>query len=311
MLGRSVAERLRSAGPHSLVHPAIVEVVRAADLFVLNLECCISERGRPWPRTDKPFFFRAPPAAVEFLTHLGVDCVTLANNHALDFGEEALLDTFEFLSSAGIGWVGAGPDLERARTPVVLTAPNGFRVALIGVTDHPEDFAAGPDRPGVAYAALWTKTPDWLLALVRTAGDRADAVAVTSHWGPNMTPEPVPHVRRSARELVHAGATLIAGHSAHVFHGVQGRVIFDLGDFLDDYAVDPVLRNDLGLLFLVTLDERGPSRVEAIPIALDFCFTRLANQEEASWISSRFREACRALGTEVREVAGRLVIDAA
>jgi poly-gamma-glutamate synthesis protein (capsule biosynthesis protein) len=300
-----------AAGPHSLVHPAIVEVVRAADLVVLNLECCVSERGQPWPRPDKPFFFRAPPMALDFLAHLGVDCVTLANNHALDFGEQALLDTFEFLSSAGIGWVGAGPDLERARRPVVLTAPNGFRVALIGVTDHPGDFAAEPDRPGVAYAALWTETPDWLLALVRTAGDGSDAVAVTPHWGPNMTPEPVPHVRRAARELALGGATLIAGHSAHVFHGVQGRVLFDLGDFLDDYAVDPVLRNDLGLLFLVTLDERGPSRIEAIPLALDFCLTRPANEEEASWISRRFGEACRAMGTEIREEAGRLVIDSA
>jgi poly-gamma-glutamate capsule biosynthesis protein CapA/YwtB (metallophosphatase superfamily) len=311
MLGRGVGERLRAAGPHSLVHPAIVEVVRAADLFVLNLECCISERGQPWPRPDKPFFFQAPPAAVDFLAYLGVDCVTLANNHALDFGEEALLDTFELLSSAGIGWVGAGPDLERARRPVVLTAPNGFRVALIGVTDHPDDFAAAPDRPGVAFAPLWTETPDWLLALVRTASDRGDAVAVTPHWGPNMTPEPVSHVRRAARELILGGATLIAGHSAHVFHGVQGRVLFDLGDFLDDYAVDPGLRNDLGLLFLVTLDERGPSRIEAIPLALDFCFTRPANEVEATWIARRFGEACRAMGTDVREDAGRLLIDAA
>ena len=79
-----------------------------------------------------------------------------------------------------------------------------------------------------------------------------------------MTSAPVGHVRRAATALVGAGATLVAGHSAHVPHGVAGPVLYDLGDF-DDYRVDPRLRNDLGLLFLVTLDGRGPVRLEALP----------------------------------------------
>ena len=306
MLGRSVAERLRVSPPESLVHPDVVEAARRADLFVLNLECCVSDRGTQWPRPDKPFFFRAPPAAVRTLTHLGIDCVTLANNHALDYGEEALLDTFEHLTTAGIQWVGAGPHVERARRPVVIES-NGFRLAVLGVTDHPEDFAAGPESPGVAYADLWNEVPSWLVEAVAEAGERVDAVLVTPHWGPNMTPQPVPHVRRAARALVEAGATLVAGHSAHVFHGIEGAVLFDMGDFLDDYAVDPELRNDLGLLFLVTLDRVGPLRVEAIPLRLEFCFTRMARGEEAEWIGRRFRQACADLGTEVIVENGRLV----
>ena len=102
MLGRSVAERLREEPPSSLFAPEVVEAVREADLFVLNLECCISSRGERWPDPFKPFFFRAPPAAVEVLALLGVDCVTLANNHVLDYGTEALLDTIEHLRAAGI-----------------------------------------------------------------------------------------------------------------------------------------------------------------------------------------------------------------
>src|SRR5919106_3724879 len=102
MLGRGVARELALRSPRSLVADEVVEVAREADLFVLNLECCISERGRRWPDPRKPFFFRAPPAAVETLVHLGVDCVTLANNHALDYGIDALLDTFDHLREAGI-----------------------------------------------------------------------------------------------------------------------------------------------------------------------------------------------------------------
>jgi poly-gamma-glutamate capsule biosynthesis protein CapA/YwtB (metallophosphatase superfamily) len=272
---------------------------------VLNLECCISERGRPWDAPGKPFWFRAPPRAVELLVLLGADCVTLANNHALDYGVDALADTLDLLAGAGIATVGAGPDLARARRPATLAA-GGLRVAVLGVTDHPPDFAAGPDRPGVAFADLGRRLPDWLAQAVAAAD--AEVVLVTPHWGPNMTSEPVGHVRRAAAALLEAGATLVAGHSAHVPHGVAGRVLYDLGDFLDDYRVDPRLRNDLGLLFLVTLDGQGPVRLEALPLKLEFCHTRLATGADAAWMGRRFRSACAALGTTVDQEANRLTI---
>jgi poly-gamma-glutamate synthesis protein (capsule biosynthesis protein) len=270
---------------------------------VLNLECCISERGVPTP--GRVFHFRAPPRAVEALTHLGVHCVTLANNHALDFGPDALLDTLAHLDAPGIRYVGAGADVEHARAPVVLDA-EGFRLAVIGVTDHPAGYAAGRGRPGVAFADLENEgVPAWLADSIAGAGADADAVLVTPHWGPNMTEEPLPYVRTAARALVEAGADLVAGHSAHVFHGVGPRVLYDLGDFLDDYRVDRRLRNDLGLLFLVDL---ARNRLEAIPLELQFAHTRLARGDEAAWGRQRFRAACAALGTEVAEEDGRLVV---
>src|ERR687888_406832 len=214
MLGRGVARELEWRRPESLVDPHLAELTRAADLFVLNLECCISERGEP---VRKVFNFRAPPAAVETLLHLGVGCVTLANNHALDFGPDALLDTFAHLREAGNAW-------------------------------------AGPGRPGTAFADIRRGVPDWLR-------ERAAGALVCPHWGPNMQPSPLGRVRAAARGLREAGAALIAGTSAHVFHGVEGNVLYDLGDFLDDYARNPRLRNDLGLLFLVDLEADGPRRI--------------------------------------------------
>jgi poly-gamma-glutamate capsule biosynthesis protein CapA/YwtB (metallophosphatase superfamily) len=306
MLGRGVARALATAPPEALVAPEVRAALGEADLVVLNLECCISVRGRPWDAPGKPFFFRAPPRAVELLALLGTDCVTLANNHALDYGIDALADTLDLLAGAGIAAVGAGPDLERARRPVMLAA-GGLRVAVLGVTDHPPDFAAGPDRPGVAYADLGHRVPNWLPEAIRAAD--AEVVLVTPHWGPNMTSAPVRHVRRAADALVDAGATLVAGHSAHLPHGVAGPVLYDLGDFLDDYRVDPRLRNDLGLLFLVTLDTRGPVRLEALPLKLDFCHTRLATGTDAAWMRRRFRSACADLGTTVDEQTDRLTIN--
>jgi hypothetical protein len=91
-------------------------------------------------------------------------------------------------------------------------------------------------------------------------------------------------------------------------HGVAGPVLYDLGDFLDDYRVDPRLRNDLGLLFLVTLDAGGPVRLEALPLKLEFCHTRLAAGDDAAWMRRRFRTACTTLGTTVENTADRLVV---
>lgn len=138
---------------------------------------------------------------------------------------------------------------------------------------------------------------------------------VSPHWGPNLVAAPVPHVRQAAATLAAAGATLIAGHSAHLPHGVAlaGRVpvLYDLGDFLDDYQPDPQLRNDLGLLWLVTLDQAGPVRLEGIPLKLDCCHTGLAGRVDAVWIQRRFQAACAALGTtaNVSQAGdGRLVV---
>ena len=306
MMGRAVGEALARRPASALFAPEVVAAAHEADLMVLNLECCISTGGRPWPDPHKPFFFRAPPAAVDALALLGVDCVTLANNHALDFGPEALLDTLDHLHAAGIATIGAGADETRARAPVVLES-RGFHLAVVGVTDHPAEFAAARGEPGVAHAELRERVPGWLLEALRVPD--ADAVLVTPHWGPNMTASPLPRVRAAAARLREAGATLVAGHSAHVFHGVQDHVLYDLGDFLDDYATDPRLRNDLGLLFLVTLDDDGPVRLEALPLELRYCRTRLAGGDDAAWIRRRFIRACEDLGTPAREHEGRLVVD--
>jgi poly-gamma-glutamate capsule biosynthesis protein CapA/YwtB (metallophosphatase superfamily) len=228
--------------------------------------------------------------------------VTLANNHALDFGPDALVDTLAHLDAAGIRAVGAGTDVERARAPVVLDS-GGFRLGLVALTDHPRAYAAHAYRPGVAYADLERgRLPEWVSAAI--AALDVDATLVAPHWGPNMTPEPVPHVRTAAGRLREAGATLVAGHSAHVFHGVAPRVLYDLGDFIDDYRVERRLRNDLGLLFLVDFDR---DRLEAIPLKLEYAHTRLADGDDLAWIRRRFTEACATFGTAVADEGDRLV----
>ncbi|WP_063784713.1 CapA family protein [Streptomyces rimosus] len=306
MLGRGVAEEVQRPRSHLLFSGRLREAAAQADLFVVNLECCISERGGPAPVPGKSFFYRAPPAAVDVLVDLGVDVVSLADNHALDFGAGALADARRLLAGAGIETVGAGANAEEARTALVMKAGE-LSVGIVAVTDRPADFAAGPGRPGMAHGDLRRGLPDWLADRVHTVRRHTDITLVSVRWGPNIVSAPVSHVRRAAADLAGAGAPLVAGHSAHVFHGFIRHVSYALGDFTGDYATHPALLNDLELLWLVTLDEDGPWRTEAVPITLDHCHTRLADQAGYDWTADRLTTVCAALGTRVAPRGDRLV----
>lgn len=303
MLGRGVAAHLADHPVRSLFGTELLELLADTDGMLLNLECCISERGIPRP--GRVFHFRAPPAAVDALTLLGVRAVTLANNHTLDYGEIALRDTLDHLHRAGIATAGAGDSVRTARAPAAIDL-GGTRVSVLSVTDHPVEYAAGPDRPGVAYVDLHHQLPGWLTLMVREAVTARTPLLVSPHWGPNMTARPEPYVRRAATDLRTAGVWLVAGHSAHVFHGVTDRTLFDLGDFVDDYATDPVLRNDLGLVWLLSIDDGVPTTLEAVPLHVDYCHTSLAYGADARWVCDRLQRACTDLGTQVCTTDGRL-----
>src|SRR5204862_586363 len=218
MLGRRVAEELGRRPPQSLVDPELAEITRGTDLFVLNLECCISERGEP---VEKTFNFRAPLAAVETLLHLGVDCVTLANNHALDYGIDALLDTCEHLREAGIVYAGAGEDVDQARAPAVVGG-----LPIFAFADHQASFAAGRDRPGIAFADLRPGVPGWIR-------ERAPGALVCPHWGPTMTPPPRRSLRRGALGWRERAAGPVPATPRTAFQGVAKTLLYDIADFLD------------------------------------------------------------------------------
>ena len=309
MLGRSVGDALDSRladSPGEVWSEELRSLCLSLDIVVCNLECCLSDRGRPTARIrGKPFFFRGPPHAVDSLTAIGTRVASLANNHALDYEARALTDTLAHVDAAGIAPAGAGRDPEQARKPAVVEA-GGERIAVVCVSDHPSEYAAGDGAPGIAYADQLHGAPVWLLDQVAELAAGCDRVIAFPHWGPNMNDSPDPWQRRAASELQAAGADLVAGHSAHVFHGAawgeRGPVLTDLGDALDDYRVDRVLRNDLGLL-AIWRPGAGEDELELVGLRLDFCRTGLAAGADADWIAGRLAGACKPLGTQPERVA--------
>jgi poly-gamma-glutamate capsule biosynthesis protein CapA/YwtB (metallophosphatase superfamily) len=304
MLGRSVAETLALTAGADVWSPGVREVCADCDVLVVNLECCVSGQGSPTALIPgKPFFFRAPPSAVDALRAIGANVAGVANNHALDFGADALADTLGHLRAAGIVPVGAGTEIGSARRGVVVSV-GGLLLGVLALSDHPQEYGAGKGRAGIAYADLSRGVPDWVTTELRRLRGEAELILVFPHWGPNMTSRPAPWQRQRSRQLLAAGADAVAGHSAHVFHGValtpSGPVLYDLGGALDDYAIDGELRNDLGVL--ARWRPHAEPEVELIGLRLGFCRTEIAAGADAEWIASRLDGACGELGTSVRRL---------
>lgn len=206
--------------------------IQAADYFVTNEEFPFSTRGTPAP--DKQFTFRVHPEKVKLMQAMGIDLVTLANNHALDYGRDAMLDTIDTLDHAGIRHVGAGKNLAEARKPAIVEL-NGRTFAFIGATRvYPEaDWAAGTDSAGMfsAYdggAALAEE--------VKAAKQQADYVIAYVHWGIEREEMPNEVQKSIAHRLVDAGADLVVGAHPHVLQGLeyyQGvPIAYSLGNFV-------------------------------------------------------------------------------
>jgi poly-gamma-glutamate capsule biosynthesis protein CapA/YwtB (metallophosphatase superfamily) len=304
MLGRKVAEALAVTPAAEVWSSGVRDACAGCDAVVVNLECCVAERGAPTRLIRrKPYFFRAPPTAVDALRAIGTTVAGLANNHTLDFGEEALVDTLAHLKGAGIARVGAGATIDEARRGVVVQA-GGLRLGVLALSDHPREYAAGADRPGIAHAALHRALPAWVTAELHRLRSQADVVIAFPHWGPNMTTGPAGWQRDRSSELLAAGADAVAGHSAHAVHGValtpSGPVLYDLGGALDDYAIHEKLRNDLGVL--ARWRPRAEPQVELVALSLDYCRTELAAGADADWIARRLERACGELDTSVRRV---------
>jgi poly-gamma-glutamate capsule biosynthesis protein CapA/YwtB (metallophosphatase superfamily) len=290
MLGRLVNEFLDTAFPQTIWGDLLGEL-HATDLNVINLESAFT---RSEEAVLKVFNFKADPEKVASLVAGGIAVVNLANNHVLDFAQEGLLETLQTLDRAHILHVGAGPTLMEARKPVVVER-RGIKIGILGYTDNEPDWNATESKPGVRY--LQVGDLETALSDLSPLRKEVDLVIFSYHWGPNMRQSPSVEFVRFARELIDNGVDIFHGHSAHNFQGMEeyhnGLILYDTGDFVDDYAVDPLLRNDHSFLFLVEAGKEGYKRVSLIPVVIrNFCVSK-AKGKQAQQIQARMDELSR------------------
>ena len=313
MLGRLVDQYViqnRSVRPEALWGD-ILPVMSGADCRLINLECVISSQGEEWHPTTKEFHFRARPRALDFLRAAKIDGVTLANNHVLDYGPDALLDCVKLLDRAGIKLTGAGATLEEALAPAVFGLPEG-RVAVVSLTDNEPEWEATRAKPGVNYVAyndrgLVEPYRSRMAQLLASARRQADMVIVGAHVGPNWG-APSRAMQALARELIDMGADLYWGHSNHTPQGIQlykGKtVIYSAGDFIDDYMVDKDERNDLSFLFMLDVEKNRIVRISLYPVRIEDFGVRRANEREWQFLTRTMQAKCKAFGT-IMDVEGQ------
>ena len=257
-----------------------------ADLFVINEEFPFSLRGEAME--DKQFTFRADPKYVEIFQELGVDIVTVANNHALDFGRDAFLDTLDTLNGIGMPYVGAGRNLEEAIQPVYFIV-NDQKIAFVAATqiertENPDTKEATQNSPGVFRC--WNV--DKLLEVVANAKQVSDYVIVYIHWGTEATDQLDWAQKDQAVKISKAGADLIIGDHPHVLqqfgHCEDTPVMYSLGNFLFNSKAQDTC------LVKLTLDANGFKSLQFIPGRQQDCSVTMLHGTEKERVLSYMRK---------------------
>lgn len=308
MIGRSVDPIISEKG-YSYVWGNLLPLLRSTDLNIANLETTLTHSNK---KVFKTFNFKAAPDKIRSLTEASITIVNLANNHILDFSEEGLIETIQTLGFAGIKYVGAGITEKEASQPVVLSRKN-IMVGILGFTDNEQGWKAGDSSCGVNYINI-SKKDDRTRALHQVAelNTKTDLVIVSIHWGPNMNEYPRKLYIDFAHEMIEKGADIIHGHSAHNFQGMevynQKLILYDTGDFVDDYVVDPLLRNDHSFFFKIEAGPKKLVKLELFPVLISNRQVNSAVDEDHAWCLQRMQYLSAPFGTKLTE-KGELILN--
>jgi poly-gamma-glutamate synthesis protein (capsule biosynthesis protein) len=293
-----------------------------ADLRIANLECPVSDIGEPRPK--KYYNFRAPVSAIESLQIAGIDCVSLANNHAMDFGSDAILDTFKRLDSAGICHAGAGKSLADAMEPAILEA-DGMKISMVSVTDNAPGCEPGPGKPGLFNIPLWTphipdkfinsvfrwhEIMDQISSALSKARSLSDLAIFSAHIGPNNVERPSYILRKFAYDAIKE-ADIFHGHSAHTTQGIairQGKpILFDTGGFVDDYPPNPEYHSEWSFIHFLDFEDGRLEKIRLTSLEILDCQVNIAKGETAKKIFARAERLSKEMGTDSRIKDGQLI----
>lgn len=288
------AGRLVSAKGPKAPFTSTRKILKAADVTVGNLETSLSKRGRPVP--GKAFNFRGTPRAVSGLTYAGFDFLSLANNHARDYGSVALNDTIKYLDAAEIAHAGAGKNRKAAWKPAIIER-NGATIAFLGFSQiGPSNFAATSSRSGTAYTMNRTAVNK----AIKAASKKADYVIVSFHWGVEKDFSANSRQIADGRAAVRSGADLVLSHHPHVIQGVEfykkGLIAYSLGNFV--FSPGSQMGRD-SMILRATLSPKGVAKVTAVPVRINSGRPVVQEGSSAKRIIGIVKRTSKAHGTKV------------
>lgn len=264
-------------GIYDCISPELIQMMQDADIMCLNNEFTYSTNGSPMP--SKAYTFRANPERVEVLQEMGVDIVTLANNHVYDYGKQALLDTFTTLENAGIEYFGAGNNLEEAMDAVYYEI-DGKTIAFVGAS-RAEKYKLTPQATETEPGILRCYDTELFLEAIREADANADFVIAVVHWGTEYSYDLEEVQLFTGKEYLDAGADAIIGGHSHCLQGMEfynkKPIIYSLGNYwFNSKTLDSML---IQLRF--TGDDNGGSvEVSVVPAIQKGAKTQIVTEAE-------------------------------
>ena len=249
----------RGEGVNGILSDAVLDIMRNSTIMVANSEFTVSNRGTKM--AGKQYTFRAKPERLAIYDEMGVDLVTLANNHVYDFGKDAFLDMLDELNNYNIPYIGAGRNFEEASKPYYYII-NGYKIALLNGT-RAEKYILTPEatdeNPGVFRCYDTTN----MVNKIKEVRENSDIVITIMHFGKESSHELEKEQISSAKEYIDAGSDIIIGHHAHVLQGIEfynGKpIIYNLGNFIfNAETVDTAI-------FQILLDKSGNMEYKMIP----------------------------------------------
>lgn len=294
MLDRGVGSKIKEFGA-GYPFERVSVLLKNADLTFGNLETPISNLGSE--TKGKEVNFRAAPNVVDGLRDAGIDIVSLANNHAMDYGPDALAETMDILAHNGIIYIGAGANSASAHRQANLTI-NGIKVSFLAYTNKFHMVVeAQQNSPGTAIA-----NSEQIKTDIQKSREWADVVVTSFHWGWEYSDHPDKETRELAHLMVESGADLVIGHHPHVIQGVElyknGLICYSLGNFIFDQRGKRTTR---GLALRCSIGKTGVEKTNLIPIIINAVEFRpgLAIGEAANSILLELKRLSKQLGTDL------------
>ena len=264
------------SGIAGVVGANLLAKMNEADVCVVNEEFPFGTAGSP---AEKEYTFRCNPKYVTALNEMGVDVVSLANNHALDYGTDCLTQTFATLEQAGIKFAGAGPTLDRAKEPQIIEV-NDKKIAIVaGSRVVPvASWGASTDRPGM----LLCYETDQICESISKAKEQADYVFVFVHWGIERNDFPESYEKSMAAKFAEAGASAVIGSHPHVLQGMEEvsgiPVFYSLGNYIFNVSIEKTMA------VTCTISPEGLITWRVIPCQAKNGVTEVAEPEKAAEI---------------------------
>jgi len=298
MIGRSLDAIISQHGYH-FPWGNVLPLMQQTSMNIINLETALTHSNK---KAIKTFDFKSTPDKIHSLILANTTFASLANNHILDFGIEGMQETIKTMDQAGIKHAGAGNNHAEASAPLVVTK-NNIRLGILSLTDNEPGWKAH-DGPGINYINLYDHNDKrHVLNDIADLSKKTDFVIVSIHWGPNMQEKPSAEFIQFAHDMIDHGAHIIHGHSAHILQGIEcyrhGLILYDTGDFVDDYVVDPELRNDLSAFFKVRINKSGIINLTLVPVRISFCQVNLAREEDYTWVMHRIKSQSSEFNTQI------------